>query len=380
MGKYTVAIVLGCLYVAMSSWIVSDQGRAHRDLLLARRKSAAEVKVNTAAPPSEVRNEPSQTAATETAAYPAAKAVPALPKEEKRHEPLVAARREPHSPKAARSVAARTEPARPEPADALSAEFAKAIGTDVANVKAVRIDPIWQQPAAKKKWTVANLSTSDEKHLGADLHEMVMHFLPRYGKSAAQERVEKAAIPLVAACDRKDIEYKFFVLDSGAVNAFSLPGGYVYVTRGLLDWISEDEDYTLQFALAHEICHVDRKHALHCLEDSDFKQLPSGTLQLFYLFIIPRGYLPEQLDFDADAWAFRQLRRLRYTDRECMTFMRKLKGYSEKDDGEVERSKALPRAGNKEALFDNHYRAHPPTFRRLAKLEALLDQISPKSQ
>ena len=113
-----------------------------------------------------------------------------------------------------------------------------------------------------------------------------------------------------------------------AVNAFSHPGGYVYITRGLLEWISEDEDPALQFVLAHEIFHVDRKHAFQCLQDPGVKELPYGTLQLFYPFIFPRGYYPETMDFDADAWVLLQLQRLQCTRRECMSFIRKLKGYA----------------------------------------------------
>ena len=71
---------------------------------------------------------------------------------------------------------------------------------------------------------------------------MVMHFNRLQETGAWQERVEDAADPLRTAVSRKEIEYKFFVLDSDAVNAFSHPGGYVYVTRGLLEWLGEDED------------------------------------------------------------------------------------------------------------------------------------------
>ena len=170
------------------------------------------------------------------------------------------------------------------------------------------------------------------------------------------------------------------MLDSSAVNAFSHPGGYVYITRGLLEWISEDENPALQFVLAHEIFHVDRKHAFQCLQDPGVKELPYGTLQLFYLFIFPRGYYPETMDFDADAWALLQLQRLQCTRRECMSFIRKLKGYAAAKNWGLERASALPQSGKRESLFDNHFRAHPPAFKRLEKLEALADEAGPKSK
>ena len=241
------------------------------------------------------------------------------------------------------------------------------------------IDPFWNGPSATKNWDTSHLSVEDEAHLGLDLHEMVMHFMPRYSNADAKQRVENAARPILPARSRKEIEYKFFVLDSNALNAFSLPGGYVYVTSKLLEWISEDEDYQLQFVLAHEIFHVDQKHALKCLEDPGLKSLPNSTLAKFYLFIIPRGYWPEAMDYEADAWAMRQLRRLKCSPRECMSFMRRLKSYAASDDWELERAKVHPRKKSKdprglsESLFDIHFRAHPPTYRRLAELEALAD-------
>ena len=77
-----------------------------------------------------------------------------------------------------------------------------------------------------------------------------MVLLPRFNRrlmtGALERRLADAAEPLLASVSRKEIVYRFIILDSKAINAFSHPGGYVYVTRGLLDWISEDEDYALR--------------------------------------------------------------------------------------------------------------------------------------
>lgn len=59
---------------------------------------------------------------------------------------------------------------------------------------------------------------------------------------------------------------RFFVgiLDDGSMGAFSLPGGFVYITRGLLENLSSESD--LAFVLAHEIAHIDREHNLDALK------------------------------------------------------------------------------------------------------------------
>jgi len=236
------------------------------------------------------------------------------------------------------------------------------------------LDPFFGLPQAKEKWNLDRLSAAQEMELGRQLNEMVL--LPRFNhqemKGALVRRVIEAADPLLAARLRKNIDYKFFILDSKAINAFSHPGGYVYVTSGLLNWISQDENYALQFALAHEIFHVDRQHALTCLKDANVRKLPYGTLTLFYLLIFPRGYYPEQMDFDADTWALQQLQKLGCTRRECLMFIRRWERYAEDNDFLMER--ALPESGKVASLFDNHYRAHPSALTRMKRLESLFAQ------
>ncbi len=60
--------------------------------------------------------------------------------------------------------------------------------------------------------------------------------------------------------DRPTLEWTFGVLDSDAFNAYSTPGGYVFVTRGLLEQV--DNEAQLAGVLAHEIVHVTQRHAL----------------------------------------------------------------------------------------------------------------------
>ena len=64
---------------------------------------------------------------------------------------------------------------------------------------------------------------------------------------------------LVAASDRPDQAYKVTILNSGAVNAFALPTGQLYVTRGLIALASDTSE--LSSVLSHEMAHVLAKHA-----------------------------------------------------------------------------------------------------------------------
>ena len=141
--------------------------------------------------------------------------------------------------------------------------------------------------------------------MGADLHEVIVQLNPVASDGSWLKRVEDVAKPFYQNRLRKEIPYKFTILDSDEVNAFSHPGGYVYLTRGLFDLIGEDEDYALQFAVGHEIAHVDLGHAIKCLQDPDITKMNGGTLRKLYWVIIPFGYLVSETvnqDYEADEW------------------------------------------------------------------------------
>jgi MAF protein len=81
-----------------------------------------------------------------------------------------------------------------------------------------------------------------------------------------QKRVEDIGKKIVAVCDRKDVDYHFYVLDDDQINAFSLPGGYVYVNRGLIEKVANDDE--LAGVLGHEIGHIVARHSIKKLQGS----------------------------------------------------------------------------------------------------------------
>ena len=79
--------------------------------------------------------------------------------------------------------------------------------------------------------------------------------------------------------ERSALSWHFEVLDSPDANSFSLPGGYVYVTRGLLARLNLEDD--LAAALAHEIAHVAAKHAMAELSKLEGPSLSAAGPSLF---------------------------------------------------------------------------------------------------
>ncbi len=106
----------------------------------------------------------------------------------------------------------------------------------------------------KQKNSVAQTPAADREH---------ERILSSYGGSYDDPRIEalitKTVDRLVAASERPDLTYKVTILNSGAVNAFALPTGQLYVTRGLIALASDTSE--LSSVLSHEMAHVLAKHA-----------------------------------------------------------------------------------------------------------------------
>jgi predicted Zn-dependent protease len=80
-----------------------------------------------------------------------------------------------------------------------------------------------------------------------------------YNDPRLEALINKTVERLVAASERPDLSYKVTILNSGAVNAFALPTGQLYVTRGLIALASDTSE--LSSVLSHEMAHVIAKHA-----------------------------------------------------------------------------------------------------------------------
>jgi predicted Zn-dependent protease len=70
--------------------------------------------------------------------------------------------------------------------------------------------------------------------------------------------VEEIGRRLAAASPRQDVQYRFHILDMPEPNAFALPGGFIYVSRGLLAFLNEEDE--LAAVIGHEIGHVAARH------------------------------------------------------------------------------------------------------------------------
>ena len=93
---------------------------------------------------------------------------------------------------------------------------------------------------------------------GAKGHQEVLKEYGVYNNPAVQAYVNTLGQKLAAQSHRAHLQWHFTVLDSPEINAFALPGGYVYVTRGIMAYMESEAD--LAGVIGHEIGHVTARH------------------------------------------------------------------------------------------------------------------------
>ena len=104
------------------------------------------------------------------------------------------------------------------------------------------------------------LDSKQEEDIGAKEHPKILKFFGGvYGSKELKNYVSKIGKNLANISEMPNLKWKFTILDSPLVNAFALPGGYVYISRGLLSLANDEAE--LANVLGHEIAHVTSRHA-----------------------------------------------------------------------------------------------------------------------
>lgn len=102
------------------------------------------------------------------------------------------------------------------------------------------------------------MSEAWELSAGQQYHQEILKQYEVYDDPALQSYVDSIGQKLAAKSHRSDLKFTFTLLDSPQVNAFALPGGYVYVTRGIMAYMSKESH--LAGVIGHEIGHVTARH------------------------------------------------------------------------------------------------------------------------
>lgn len=104
------------------------------------------------------------------------------------------------------------------------------------------------------------MSEQEELALGRQYSKQVMKKYRAYENQKLQQYIQSVGDRVARVSHRNSLLYRFTLLDSAEVNAFALPGGYIYITRGLLAYLNSEAE--LAAVLGHELGHVTARHSV----------------------------------------------------------------------------------------------------------------------
>ncbi len=118
------------------------------------------------------------------------------------------------------------------------------------------------------------VSESQEVEMGKQAAQQVEQSIGLYKDPKLQAYVSKLGQEMAQQTNRKSLPWRFGVVEDGAVNAFALPGGPVYVTRGILGTLMTEAQ--LAGVLGHECGHIDARHSATQISKAQLAQLGLG--------------------------------------------------------------------------------------------------------
>lgn len=190
---------------------------------------------------------------------------------------------------------------------------------------------------------LALIGEQQEIQMGQEADGQIVAMLGTYDDPALAAYVQSLGEQLAAASERPHLPWTFRVLDDPTVNAFALPGGFVYVTRGILTHLRSEAE--LVGVLGHEIGHITARHTVSQISRAQLTQLGIGIGMILVPELRPFGDIASlgmQLLFlrygredegEADMLGVRYMDRLRFDPRELAEVMRMLERASAIGDG-----------------------------------------------
>ena len=134
------------------------------------------------------------------------------------------------------------------------------------------------------------MSEAQEVQLGKEMDPQIRQQMGVYQDAELQRYVSEVGLRLARASERPSLPWQFTVVDEPAVNAFALPGGFIYITRGIMAYLHDEEQ--LAGVLGHEIGHVTARHSAQ-----QYTQQTSAGIGLTLLSI----FVPEARPFQGVA-------------------------------------------------------------------------------
>lgn len=186
---------------------------------------------------------------------------------------------------------------------------------------------------------------------------------PGFDNSALNRYVTNIGLRVTALSERRELPWTFKILNTSEANAISLPGGFVYLTRGMLSFLrSEDE---VAFVLAHEVGHVSKRHHVQLIERNFFFSIvisllfgrdpTAAQVANFARFLVTRGFSRE-FEFEADRLGVGYTHRAEFKAAAGLGFMERLRAAQGRDPSQ----------------FEVLFRTHPALAERIVRVRTQL--------
>jgi predicted Zn-dependent protease len=211
-----------------------------------------------------------------------------------------------------------------------------------------------------------SIGRDQEIEIGREAAQQVEKQYPVNKDPKLNELVNEIGQNLAKYTTRQGIDYTFKILDVKEVNAFSLPGGWIYINKGLIDATKDSRDQ-LAGVIAHEIAHVDARHHAEQIED----QMRVN----FLIATLTKGDIQTIASILADLRSLRWSRKQEYeADRLGIKYMFRSGIYN--PQGLIDFFNTLLKMeGRQPSEFEQIFRTHPVTSERIIRGQKYLDDL-----
>lgn len=215
------------------------------------------------------------------------------------------------------------------------------------------------------------VSEAQEIQMGQAGAKEVAQSIGFYNDAKIQSYVANIGKRMAAVSERPNLPWEFHVVDDASVNAFAIPGGFIYITRGLMSSINTEAE--LATVLGHEIAHVTNRHSVQQISKSQLAQLGLGIGSILSSDIAKFGQLAgaglgllflkygRDAENQADAGGFRYALGQNYDVREMPKVFETLGRISESGGG---------------GRLPEWLATHPEPGNRIEHIEKMLDTVA----
>lgn len=222
---------------------------------------------------------------------------------------------------------------------------------------------------------LALVTEAQEIQMGREAAQQVEQTIGFVDEAALQAYVDRLGQRLAAASERPELPWTFRVVEDPTPNAFALPGGFIYLTRGMMNLM--DSEAELATVLGHEIAHVTARHGVTALTRQQLASLGLGIGGILFPELQPFGRVfnvgvdllflkyGRGAEREADELGFRYALEQTYDVTEMADVFLSLQRF-----GELAERSALP----------NWLASHPAPEERIENVEALLAAIQTPAQ